>query len=126
MTAPSLLSRLRAAAGPSRELDAEVARACGWEVRTEDCIWWDVEVRAPGSADVVELPRFTDDLNAAVSLVPEGHSWAVECHHDHGSYAVVQPDLDGEELAGEHVRGAGVATPALALCMAALAARGVS
>lgn len=59
-------------------------------------------------------PAYTTSLDAALTLVPEGHSWLIEndCHHHHVPRAWVKrgPDVRHD-------------SPALALCIAALKAR---
>ncbi len=65
-------------------------------------------------------PAYASSLDAAVTLVPEGASWNVQMYRGSGDAMVVyednedRPDLDAE---------ASAATPALALCAAALRAR---
>lgn len=120
--------------GPDREVDAEIARAVGWQQRC----WSGFGIGAPhwwldgrtgreiiGLAEGHEhgtLPYFTASLDAAMTLVPEGcyvqlgtdqarHSWA----------AVTLPDgIDGDELDDALMHHGEAATPALALLTAAL------
>lgn len=71
MPAAPLLSRVRAAAGSDRELDADIARACGWR-RGAGFLW-----TAPDGNRVVLLPRFTGSVDDAVTLVPDHMEWNV-------------------------------------------------
>lgn len=58
-------------------------------------------------------------LDAVLPLVPEGAVWAISCSDSHeGFRATVMPK------AASHDRTVQAATPALALCSAALRARG--
>lgn len=108
MTREELIKAIEAASGPSRELDREVAFAVGWK-------------RSPYSGDWVAPngdPRnapsyFTGSVDAALSLVPEGRVWSVGCIVKGPGYVAVL-DNDGRSHRG--------ATPALALCAAALRA----
>ena len=122
----ALAERCEQAAGPERELDAEIALACGI-VTSRECDffyghkdhsvmvlerdYYDHDRNAPA------LPYFTASLDAAVTLVPEGWTWGrfhsgtVECM-----------TLNGPDNSILVERGEGIST-ALALCAAALRAR---
>ena len=69
----ALLANLEAATGPSRELDAKIARAVGWRERDG---MLHREWISPAHR-VAELPFFTKSLDAAMTLVPEG-DWSGE------------------------------------------------
>lgn len=62
--------------GPSREVDAEIAKAIGWcfvgEGHPIGRVWYNPEGRA------ATLPAFTRSLDAAMTLVPEGWEWQIE------------------------------------------------
>lgn len=109
-----LVAALEAATGPSRELDAR--------------IWLEaVEKPRPGDKldkDIIgRWPHYTASLDAALTLVPEGYTrslyfggnWPAEAklwrHHDYSG----QQDIEAEAK-----------TIALALCIAALRARGAA
>ncbi len=65
------------------------------------------------------IPRYTTSLDAAVTLVPEGDIWSV-----HGSDAPNHKGFaDISTMREPHYFKADAATPALALCAAALRAR---
>jgi hypothetical protein len=51
-------------AGPNRELDTAIGRAIGWRSH-------------PLLEGFLIAPSWTTSLDAAVTLVPEGHDWAV-------------------------------------------------
>lgn len=104
-TLPDLIARLEKAEGPSRELDGLIADAMGIAV--------DSEVGA-------FLPHFTRSVDHALWLVPAKH-------HVHMHFDLM--DRDAKHLAGVCPLGENCgdyysgATPALALCIAALKAR---
>lgn len=105
----ALAERCEKAAGPDREFDAEIAQAIG--------------VGPTGFAQAkgkhwVTWPAYTSSLDAALELVPEGLGWTL--YSD--GYAGVGPITDDEIPQPEII----AATPALALCAAALRARAAS
>jgi hypothetical protein len=114
MTHAELIAALESATGPSRELDAGIAKSVGW--RNIRVNWWPPEEVAKArrkkaslwSCDrgPLPLPDYTASIDAALLLVPADHGWmvmgtAAKC----GAYA------------------ANGATPAIALCIAALKVR---
>jgi hypothetical protein len=111
----ALAERCEKATGPDRELDAEIARAIGW-----------TNVSPVGHGHVGHCPNHffgsvplhTASLDAAMTLVPEGEQWNVASYpwaeHTHKAAAWVG-NKRGPVI--------GAATPALALCAAALRAR---
>lgn len=108
MTA-DLIAKLESAEGPSRELDAEIGK-----------------ILHPNPDDIGDLCSrygdwpgpFTSSLDAALTLVPEGYWWtAGDCRREkHARVAPEAVDDDGHEAFS--------ATVAIALCIAALRARG--
>ena len=60
----ALLAELEAATGPSRELDAKIARAVGW--RERDGMFGREWISPAGR--MAELPFFTESLDAAMTL----------------------------------------------------------
>jgi hypothetical protein len=72
---------------PSRELDAEIAKALGWERMNSSDLWWPGWLLAEArrrkrsiwsiGKQPVALPAYTTSLDAAASLMPEG--WALMC-----------------------------------------------
>lgn len=111
--------------GASRELDAEIALTLGIvKERDGNCFYGhrnhsvmvlerDFYAHEGNSP---ELPHFTGSLDAAMTLVPEEHrqNWLAGWALDGSGTATVGQD-----------RPVYAATPALALCAAALKARGL-
>jgi hypothetical protein len=95
-----LAERCEQASGPDRELDLDITEAL------------DLAGRA-----ALSLVPFTASLNAAMTLVPEGCSWSL---HKHNSYSRAGVFVDDGRDPGHYCDAA---TPALALCAAALRAR---
>ena len=141
-----VIQKLKAAIEGSRGLDAEIALHLGWQsyhgepnpYEGNDYVhaghWGrpghpEDERREP-KGGFAEPPRYTTSLDAALTLVPEGWAGRVEWG---GCYATGKPCLPHAELAQpiqtEFGPGVGIraqvdgATPALALCIAALKAR---
>jgi len=114
-----LSARVEALEGPDREADAEIARACGAEYGPKSG-WCDNESGDYWTVENCAL-HYTASLDVAMSLVPEGYGYEVR-------------SMDGLE---RHIAGcffddtgepdfwAQAATPAIALCAAALKARGL-
>lgn len=95
----TLANRVEASEGPSRELDREIARLIhgdGWNHHSDT--------------------RYTASLDAAMTLIPADHEWSVEWGGN--SIAIVRHLIEGPEHRGY------AEAPALALCAAALRARG--
>lgn len=124
-----LIERIEAAEGPSRELDAEIAvTVLGMDRegsmffgKDEDFVFERDYYSIEGSAR--ELPAYTASLDAAMTLVPEP---VIE--GEHVSIGV----WTGPGVHAPHVRATAwvsgaervlAATPALALCAAALRTR---
>ena len=106
----SLAHRCEQATGPDRELGKGVLKACGW---TEVIAFGHSWLRPDGSPLMASsLPDPTASLDAALTLVPEGWQWEVQGR----GLALVH---DGKKF----IHKGRAATPALALCAAALRAR---
>ena len=124
-----LIKRIEAAAAPSFELDAEIAVASGQFVRErrgrdrQDWFYpvgqaWGRRNSSPYCSSHDRLPRYTASIDAALTLVPEGCEWIVEAYTSNSVKAA-------HVRASAWVSGAPryfAATPALALCAAALKA----
>lgn len=111
MERADLIAKLETAEGPSRELDFAIAAAVGWP-------------DAPYSKQ--HARRYTESTDAALTLVPEGWQWKVGFQKTLAEKAtpiamVYAPDKTG--AFDERLRAYVAATPALALCIAALKAR---
>lgn len=95
-----LADMVEAASRPDRELDAEIARSCGW-VALDKHQWWSAEHVADCRQRKVSkwkyatqsLPTFTASLDAALSLVPEGAGVEVQRYwtseHDDAVWSAV-------------------------------------
>lgn len=113
----ALIARLESADGPSRELDAEIAKAVG-------------AFSMNGAINI--SPRYTASIDAALTLVPEGwRPYSADMSVQGRTRFLIEgpktqwsTDDDGEKCAGNDWYAQGVAsTPALALAAAALKAR---
>lgn len=129
-----LIERLEKASGPDRELDCRVWLLVGdalgepfslrghAPIKPSEVVngrWMGSAVEKypndmQGIARSWRVPCFTASLDAAMSLVPEGECWRVEDHPLSGPGAIVGDEADTISCC---------ATPALALCAAALKAR---
>jgi len=119
----ALAERCEQATGPDGMLDYKIALAAGYRFEMREYEkrkrWRDSKgVRCSGLTTDGAPPRFTASLDAAVTLVPEGHEWLRKNPQTMTVYR--EPD-DLKEWA-QHI-DAGTATSALALCAAALRAR---
>lgn len=147
-----LIARLGAATEPSRELDEEIAIAIGmWKHWLSKHRYWNFdgpddakfhwptnglpkfnpdtgkrielsETPPSGWAQDADLPEWTASLDAAMTLVPEGYLWELKQGFEATAMVwSVMIDYDEQHPApfGASLR------PALALCIAALRARGV-
>ncbi len=110
----ALAERCEAATGADREIDAKLAGIFSHSVESDDGdFWWGAHDSLP-----VRVPAFTASLDAALTLVPEGWQWVV-------SQQLGQPfaGCGGSPTGGWLAWHVDAATPALALCAAALRAR---
>ncbi len=122
-----LITRLESASEGSRELSDEVLAAVGWKKNVQGVRWGR---DADGlSVHHSHLPSPTESVDAALSLMPDfkGHSgWRVSNWHEGkaGGGAWIDWSNDPVMSFSEHHVDAHAATPELALCIAALRARG--
>lgn len=116
MSYQDLIARLEKATGPDRELDADICLEVGpyqsdiWERNPRHRHL--LQTKDAKLNDWVPFPNYTASLDAALTLVPEGQSAQTTRYANHEGGAWV-----GDE---DFVRAA---TPAIALCIAALKAR---
>lgn len=128
MTHERLIAALEAATEGSRELDAEVAVACGWRSKLGDDgrSYWKRDDYDSWLAISDGGPDFypTTSIDDALTLVPEGCIWKVFSDYPGDAYfADLEKWVPGHE-GTEHWRTDGAcSSPALALCIAALKAR---
>jgi hypothetical protein len=107
-----LIERLEKATGPDRDLDAQIFRdLIGFSPNALPQFW-----PAVGN----QVPRYTSSIDEAQTLVPPAHDWSL--HVDNGE-AIVGCMPESED--GCDVADSTGATPAIALCIAALKARAV-
>jgi hypothetical protein len=100
----ALAERCEQAVGPDRELDFAIAAGVGW----------------PDSPNLHQhARRYTESIDAAVTLVPEGRGYELR-QGNSGARRALCRMWDGR---GIWTDGTVAATPALALCAAALRAR---
>lgn len=129
----NLIEKLETATEGSRKLDEKIAFQLQWRPETvaskasfasherkHDYVTAWI-AHAPWRADW-PIPSYTTSLDAAMTLIPfdaEGHRMCtlLECYSDGTGNASVIP------FVGEQVWSRKVATPVLALCIAALKAR---
>lgn len=133
-----LITRLLAATAPDRALDEEIALAAGWQcMRDWLGQWW----RPPGgtfATSVSRVPRFTGCMEDALKLLPPSTET-----QKYGATVWVMPDGTGRarvwcQVKDDSAEGGWAtdvvpgnpglpenkgATPALAVCVAALRAR---
>lgn len=116
-----LITRLENADGPSRELDLAIALAVGIDAKDGARVFADrphpVEKDAMGW---IPLRHFTSSIDAAITLVPEGAEWNAT-----NIYGIARTEVglnfnDYGPFYGERKDG----NIAIALCIAALKARG--
>jgi len=127
-----LIARLEKAEGPDRSLNVGIAHEVGLYSGNNGKWFYPDGGRVPGG-----LPRYTASLDAALTLVPEEWGWCVgdvhpptETYLDAGRpWAEIWKrggptlHLAGMLWDGIGRNGINAATPALALCIAALTAR---
>jgi hypothetical protein len=92
-----LIKRLEEATEGSAGLDHEIADAVGFPMLAR------------------AIPYYTTSLDAALTLVPEGAIWTISCGDGEPGFAFIDT--------GGRIEEHDAATPALALCIAALRAR---
>ena len=114
-----LLFRLSVATASSRKLDAEIALANGWiapSVQDKMSFYSDASNcwRGPVGQIEVEPPRYTESIDAALTLVPEGCTWEITT----GFEARVWPNKTAWPCCG-----GSESTPAIALVIACLKAK---
>lgn len=126
MTTAELIERLERAEAPSRELDAEIAAlvhvdADGLDFEAFPEPSGKVTIYFPSKVkQAYAAPRYTASMDAALTLVPVGWEWSL-----YSAQSGFRPQAQLETEAMRHREGfepvsAFGATPAIALCIAAL------
>ena len=113
MRKDDVIERLEKATGPCRELDKAILLALGYSWRGMAYWFRDDSHAWEGNT------HFTVSIDAALTLRPDGALYAIETYDSNGIY----PE---HVRASAWVQGAArafAATPALAICIAALKAR---
>ena len=115
-----LIARIEALDGPDREADAAIALALSLYDQPEDlgCFEDPAEAIVGGGGQTWAPLAYTGSIDAAMTLVPEGWGWKVRKWAGGGAAA-------GCYASGSADIWRNSKTPALALCAAALRARGV-
>lgn len=123
----SLLTRVEAATGPDRELDAHIMCALNGYTMHEDSnpndgifAFWDGAPWKSTCHNCTIWPSPTASLDAALALVGEklpGWDWSIHCDNGRAIAGIQPPSEDGCDLADCEA-----ATPALAICTAILRA----
>lgn len=126
----TLITQLEQAVEGSRELDTEIALVFGYLHPKRGPI-----ANAPSSDDprviaaAWQVPHFSTSLDAAISLIPEGAVWHVMTDYGDLNRAKVGPaNNPSASIYGprsEDFISADASTPALAVCLCALKARGL-
>lgn len=130
MTKDELIAALEAATGPSRELDYAIdecvglpANFCGkkvkrWKPATAGDYWNCMTADGYVHFNAKGCAKFSASIDAALTLVPEGW-WAKTVRGEDGhGYAAISTDSSAIKFRCDRA-----ATPAIALCIAALRAR---
>lgn len=123
-----LIEQLQSADGPNRGFDAALAKHWGHTV-CSDQGRWRVYGGAVSRTNKRKLPAYTSDLNAALTLLPDGWEWTAGVFRgeddngppffaDCGNFE--EPN-GNEDCTYFEARGQ---TPAIAICIAALKAKG--
>lgn len=119
LTMDDIIARLEKATGPDRELDGDISEAIGFspvdyrrgEPRWASMYWFQLSDRV----DPWPCPPYTASIDAALTLVPEGADWNVGANPPSADIAHRAERWMTDECFS--------ATPAIALCIAALKAR---
>ena len=99
---PALIAALQDAAVGSREMDERIALYVGWAVQ-------------PDGQAQAGMPAYSTSLDAAMTLVPDGRTWCINSPPlwlENGLFRANVINVSGHQC--------DAATPALALCCAAL------
>ena len=125
MTREELIAALETTTGPDRLSDAAIARSQGW-VERERVYGSGWETPTGRFVSWHELPRYTASIDAALTLVPEGWRWSLDWTQRSGYQDCGRADLyaPGSGIQPPDVCDVYAATPAIALCIAALKAQG--
>jgi len=125
----ALIARLEGASGADHVLDAHIHLALRGYTLHEDTdpanghfAFWDGEPWKSWCSNCSSWSSPTASVDEALTLVPEGHAWKAG-RSSLGAWAEVCADDGSGEIDEDRHWIAEAATPALALCIAALKAR---
>lgn len=148
----ALIERLENLTGPDRATDGQIAKAVfGWRLWRSKHGYWNVEgpkgERSETACDPYgprfdpdtgeknpdydkepeswvyehDIPEYTASLDAALTLLPSGTLWLLSSMETGPRATVLAPNERGDYI-GQRDNSALAATPAIALCIAALKA----
>lgn len=105
----SLITRLESLDGPCQRMDIHIVEmVLGWVPSTIIHDW-----KKPDGTVTQMVPKFTESIDAALTLVPEGRLWSVGSRVKVSGYVAVMNN------SGVSYHGP---TPAIAVCIASLKA----
>lgn len=130
----NLIKQLELVGGPDRKLDLAISVATNFRGEFDPTYEWrwgaggdEIEGHKDGkrraALDPAQfVPRWTESIDAALRLVPGNHTWSVDSEEVDGAGDVIRPAARvcayGKDCHIGDVRFG--ATPAIALCVAAL------
>lgn len=129
MTLTELIAALEKATGPSKELNAHIWNAVyghkdSWVAQSKNNFEWLVFEKCHRNGERLvevrgrrQLIDFTSSIDAALTLVPEGKKWGV------GSWSGNFANIGAEDNGKTETSCEPAASPAIALCIAALRSR---
>ena len=113
----TLIERLEKATGPDRELNADIAEAIGVTVIR-------MPLSGPHDGNGAMIADYSDSIDAALTLVPDG--WGRKCEFGPGfNNSVTVGHVGADGLYDKPEQWASHESEAIALCIAALKARGM-
>jgi hypothetical protein len=117
-----IIERLERASGPDRELDIAILKATdanGYLIEDDGTILVECDMgEGPGWFNIgYEVPTFTASIDSALTLVPANHDWSLHADNGEAIAGCMPSSEDGCDIAD-----CPGATPAIALCIAALKA----
>lgn len=125
MTIEELIAKLESATGPDRDLDFEIAYAIDWRV-SDDLNFRQYADTYKKLARKDNYPAYTESIDCALTLVPEGWTVANIGQRDSGAWWAElrrgsQTSYDKVELSGIGINDK--LPLAIAICIASLKAR---
>lgn len=117
-----LIDRIEAATGADRDLNAAIAVASGQYVVSRHHPGMFAHKDRPHQFSYF-VPAYTASIDAAMGLVPDGWAWMVGCAPDFQRFFATLMTTDDAAPIEDETIDTNAATPALALCAAAMKAR---